>query len=59
MLAESVVAEQDVLTRHIGEHGIRPVKHGRLNKYQFASAQVQGIPGLYRHKVPVLVVMAL
>ena len=58
MLAEAVVAEQNVFAGHVGEHGVGPVKHGRFYKNQFAVAQVQGVPGLYVHKVPVLMVMA-
>ena len=58
MLPEAIVAEQDVVPRHIGEHRVRPVKHGRLNKDELCVAELQRIAGLHRDKIPVLMIEA-
>ena len=57
MLAEAVVAEENIFPGHVGEHGVRPVQHGRFDENKFGVAQVQGVAGLYIHKIPVLMIV--
>ena len=58
MLAEAVVAEENIFSGHVGEHGVRPVQHGRFDENKFGVTQVQGVAGLYVHKVPVLMIVS-
>ena len=58
MLAESVIAEEDVFTGHIGEHRIGPVQHRCFDEDELAASEVQRIAGLDIDEVPVLVIQA-
>ena len=58
MLAEAVIAEENIFSGHVGEHGVRPVQHGRFDENKFGVTQVQGVAGLYVHKVPVLMIVS-
>jgi len=58
LLAEGVVAEEDVVPRQVAEQGVWPVEHRRLDEDQLFLSQTEVIPGLDGMEVPVLVVMA-
>ena len=56
MLPETVVAEQYVFARHICEHGIRPVEHGRLDKSEAAFSYIELIACLHVYEIPILMI---
>ena len=58
MLAETVIAKEDVFTAHVTEHGVRPMEHGRLDKGERRLPEIEGIPRLDRYIFPILVVVA-
>ena len=58
MLAETIVAEQDLLTAQVAEHRVGPVEHCCLDKGQRRLSEFQRVAGLDVHKVPVHVVVA-
>ena len=58
VLPKGVVAEKNVFSRHIGEHGVGPVKHLRFHKNQLAVSDLERVAGFHGHKVPVLMVVA-
>ena len=53
VLAEGVVAEEDVVAGHIGGHRVGPVEHAHLHKHQLlAVADFHAVAGLYHMEVP-------
>ena len=56
MLAKTIIGKEDILTRHISEHRIRPMQHGSFNENQLMGPKIQGIPRLYIDKIPVLMI---
>ena len=59
MLAECIIAEENIILCQIAEHGVRPMQHSGLNKQELLLPQAQSIPGLYLYKVPILMIMPL
>ena len=57
MLAEGVVAKQDVVPGQIGEHAVGPMQHPGFYEDQLPLSQRQPVLGFDRHKVPLLKIM--
>jgi len=57
VVAEGVVAEQDLLAGQVAEHGVRPMQHGRFDEDELAFAQAQALAGFHHLEIPVLVVV--
>ena len=56
VLAESVIAEEDIFAGHIGKHRIGPVQHRGFDEDELAASEIQRIAGFYIDEVPVLVI---
>ena len=52
MLAEGILAEENLLFLYVGHHGIGPVEHGRFEKKDAPLAYLQHVARLHGPDVP-------